>query len=74
MAEKEEKYPVDKRFRIKNRDMEENFNRLQASLEDNPETRKYSDQATIGLAINLAVKKLEEIREEQEKLDESVPE
>jgi len=66
MAEEQEKYPVDKRFRIKNKEQEEKFDELKEEVEDR--NGKYSDQATLEMCVNLAYQKLQDVK----KLDKQV--
>jgi len=73
MTDEEEIYPIDKKFRVKNREQEEKFDRLQETLDDHEDTRKYSDQASMELMLNLAVQRLEEIEEEKEQLSRAMP-
>lgn len=73
MSSEQEKYPVDKRFRIKNAEMEDLLENVKNALEEHPQTRKYSDQATMELALRLANQKLKEIRAEKNKITKALP-
>jgi len=73
MRKEEEKYPIDKRFRIKNSGQQEKLKKLRSKLKESEETRKDSDQATFELMLDLADQRRKQIEKENRKLAEAMP-